>query len=105
DYDAASREYLRALDLDPTIFESRPSAGVSARLITSNDLGHFHYVMAQMYGQKGNQERCRYYLSKANEDGYAVSEALHDSVFADFRKDPAFVAFVRSLKPPPTDNN
>lgn len=105
DYERATKEFSRALEIDPAIFDNRPSAGVSARLVSSNDLGRFHYVMAQMYGQKGDVEHCRYYLSKANEDGYSVRDALRDSVFADLRKDPGFVAFVRSLKTPSTDSN
>lgn len=105
DYERATREFSRALELDPAIFENRPSAGVAARLVSTNDLGRFHYVMAQMYGQRGDVEHCRYYLSKANEDGYSVRDALRDSVFADLRKDPGFVAFVRSLKTPSTDTN
>jgi len=107
DFDRASREYQRAIQLDPEIFMRQSSgAGVSVRLVSSNDLGHFHYVMAQMYGQQGDLEHCRYYLSKANEEGYPIRYALHDNEFASLRKDPNFVTFVRSLKPPPqVDNN
>jgi tetratricopeptide repeat protein len=107
DFDRASREYQRAIQIDPEIFMRQSSgAGVSVRLVSSNDLGHFHYVMAQMYGQQGDLEHCRYYLSKANEEGYPIRDALHDNVFAGLRKDPNFIAFVRSLKPPPpVDNN
>ena len=107
DFDHASREYQRAIQIDPEIFQRQSSgAGVSVRLVSSNDLGHFHYVMAQMYGQKGDFERCRYYLAKANEEGYPIRYALHDNEFAALRKDPNFIAFVRSLKPPPpVDNN
>jgi tetratricopeptide (TPR) repeat protein len=100
DFDRASREYQRAMEIDPTVFDRGASGGVAINLISSNDLGHFHYVMAQMYGQHGNAEKCRYYLAKANEEGYPIKDALHDSVFAGLRKDPAFVAFVRSLKSP-----
>jgi hypothetical protein len=88
------------MELDPTIFEHQSSGGVAVRMISSNDMGHFHYVMAQMYGQRSDQQHCRYYLSKANEEGYPIREALHDDQFAGLRKDPDFVAFVRSLKPP-----
>jgi len=105
DFDHATKEYQRAMQIDPGIFERSPSGGVSVKLVTSNDLGHFHYVMAQMYGQHNDMERCRYYLSKANEEGYSIKSALHDDEFAGLRKDPNFVAFVRSLKPPPMDNN
>ena len=103
-YSAATREYARAMELDPTIFEHQTSGGVAIRMISSNDMGHFHYVMAQMYGQRSDQPRCRYYLSKANEEGYSVRDALHDDQFAGLRKDPDFVAFVRSLKAPPPAN-
>lgn len=103
-YSAASREYARAMDLDPTIFEHQSSGGIAVRMISSNDLGHFHYVMAQMYGQRDDQQHCRYYLQKANEEGYPIRDALHDDQFAGLRKDPEFVAFVRSLKPPPASD-
>jgi tetratricopeptide (TPR) repeat protein len=103
-FDRAVQEYQRAMELDPEIFDRQASGGVTVRLITSNELGHFHYVMAQMYGSHGNAERCRYYLSKANEEGYPIRDALRDKVFAGLRKDPSFVAFVRSLKPPSADS-
>ena len=101
----AAKEYQRAMEIDPGIFDRSPSGGVSVKLVTSNDLGHFHYVMAQMYGHHNDQEHCRYYLSKANEEGYPIRDALRDEEFAGLRKDPNFVAFVRSLKPPAADNN
>lgn len=100
DYEQAVKEYTRALTLDQDIFERQASGGVSVKVISSSDLGHLHYVMAQMYGSQGNADRCRYYLSKANEEGYPIRDALRDDQFAGLRKDPDFVAFVRSLKPP-----
>lgn len=107
DFDKAAKEYQRAVDLDPDIFLRQSSASaISIRLIGSNDLGHFHYVMAQMYGQHGDEEHCRYYLSKANEEGYPTRDAMRASEFAILRKDPNFVLFLRSLKPPPpSDSN
>jgi tetratricopeptide (TPR) repeat protein len=106
DFDRAAKEYQRAIELDPDIFQRQSSsAAISIRLVGSNDLGHFHYVMAQMYGQHGDQEHCRFYLSKANEEGYPIKSALHDNEFSSLRKDPEFVAFVRSLKPPPPPEN
>lgn len=101
DFSRATHEYLRAMELDPNVFEHQASGGVSIRMVSSNDVGHFHYVMAQMYGQQGDQDHCRYYLKKANEEGYPIRDALHDEQFAGLRKDPNFVAFVRALKPPP----
>jgi tetratricopeptide (TPR) repeat protein len=105
DYDRAIKEYARARELDPSIFERQASGGVSIRLVSSNDLGHFHYMMAQIAGSKNDADLCRNYLSKANEEGYPIKDALHDDQFAGLRKDPEFVAFVRSLKPPQTAAN
>ncbi len=100
DWERAIKEYGRARELDPSIFERQASGGVSIRLISSNDLGHFHYMMAQIAGSQNDLGLCRTYLSKANEEGYPIKDALHDDQFAGLRKDPEFVAFVRSLKPP-----
>jgi tetratricopeptide (TPR) repeat protein len=100
DWDHAIKEYARARELDPSIFERQASGGVSIRLISSNDLGHFHYMMAQIAGGHNDMDLCRTYLSKANEEGYPVRDALRDDQFAALRKDPNFVAFVHSLKPP-----
>ncbi len=106
DFDSAVKEYQRAIALDPEIFHRQSSASaISIRLVSSNDLGHFHYVMAQMYGRHGDEERCRYYLSKANEEGYPIKSALHDNEFAGLRKDPGFISFVRALKSPSADAN
>lgn len=100
DFSHAMKEFTRAVELDPGIFERQASGGASVKLVTSGDRGHFHYLMAQMYGTQNDQERCRYYLAKANEEGYPIKDALHDNEFAGLRKDPNFVTFVRSLKPP-----
>ncbi|MBZ5521390.1 MAG: tetratricopeptide repeat protein [Acidobacteriia bacterium] len=101
EFDKATREYTRALQLDPTIFDPQPGGGVSVKLATQGDRAYFHYMIAKMYGIKGDEEHCRLYLAKANEAGYPyVRDALKDGEFAQMRKDPGFVAFVRSLKRP-----
>jgi len=100
DFAKAMKAYSRAMELDPGIFERQASGGALVKLVASGERGHLHYLMAQMYGTLNNLERCRYYLSKANEEGYPIRDALHDGEFAGLRKDPNFVAFVRSLKPP-----
>src|SRR5215813_9435410 len=89
-----------AVSLNKKDLDHKISGGVSIRMVSSTDLGHFHYVMAQMYGKHGDQERCRYYLAKANEEGYPISDAFHDDQFSALRKDPNFVSFLHSLKPP-----
>lgn len=102
-YDKAMKEFTEAMQLDPSIFDPTPSGGVSVKLATSGDRAYFHYVIAKMYGSRGDAVHCRLYLSKANEEGYPrVRDALKDDEFAALRKDPAFIEFVRSLKPPST---
>lgn len=102
DFSKAMHEYQRAMEIDPTIFDPSPSGGVSIKLATLGDRGYFHYTIAKMYASKGDEEHCRLYLSKANEEAYPrVRDALKDAEFAGLRKSPAFVEFVRSLKPPP----
>ena len=106
DFEKATREYAKAMELDPAIFDPTPSGGVAVKLATEGDRAYFHYTIAKMYGSKGDQEHCRLYLSKANEEGYPrVRDALKDGEFAGLRKDPKFVEFVRSLKPPPLEAN
>jgi tetratricopeptide (TPR) repeat protein len=101
DYSKATREYQRAMQLDPTIFDPQSGGGVSVKLATQGDRAYFHYMIAKMYGIKGDEENCRLYLAKANEAGYPyVKDALKDGEFAQLRKDPGFVTFVRSLKRP-----
>lgn len=98
----AMKEYARALELDPNIFERQSSGGVTVKLVSSTERAHLHYLMAQLYAGRGDMEHCRYYLSKANEEGYpGIRDALRDDQFAAMRKDPDFLTFVRSLKPPP----
>lgn len=102
DFAKANREYARAMEIDPAIFDPTPSGGVSVKLATQGDRAYFFYLIAKTYGSRNDAEHCRLYLSKANEVGYPrVKDALKDDEFAGLRKNPAFVEFVRSLKPPP----
>jgi tetratricopeptide (TPR) repeat protein len=106
DLDRGAKEYARALELDPHIFDPQASGGVSIKLAATGDRAAINYVLAKMFGQRGDAERCRLYLSKANEEGYPrVKDALKDNEFAELRKDPEFVNFVRSLKPPQQPEN
>lgn len=103
-YQHAMNEYARALQLDPDIFERRSEGGVSAQLVSSEDLGRYDYVIARMYASAGNPDRCLLYLQKAMEEGYAqMSNVYKDSEFTKIRKDPRFTALMAS-KPVPITN-
>ncbi|HUK86252.1 MAG TPA: tetratricopeptide repeat protein [Terriglobales bacterium] len=89
--DLAMKEYLRALELDPDIFERLSMAGVTAHLASPSDRAHYSYILAKMYAQAGNSDRCLLYLRRAKEDGYdKLSDVYKDDVFAQIRKDPRF---------------
>jgi len=106
DFDKATKEFAAAMQIDPAIFDPSPSGGVAVKLATQGDRAYFHYVIAKMYGTKGDAEHCRLYLSKATEEGYAhIQDALKDEEFSSLRKDPAFIEFVRSLKPASLEAN
>jgi len=103
-FDGAIREYARAMEIDAKIFDPAPSGGVSVKLAAQGDRAYFDYVIATMYGRKGDEADCRLYLSKANEYGYPrIKDALKDSAFAELRKNTSFVEFVRALRPLPQE--
>lgn len=103
-YQHAMNEYARALQLDPDIFERRSEGGVSAQLVSSEDLGRYDYVIARMYASTGNPDRCLLYLQKAMEEGYTqISNVYKDSEFTKIRKDPRFTALM-AAKPVPITN-
>ena len=106
DYKKAAAEYGRAVQLDPTIFDRQWPGGYFIHMVNSSDQGRFHYLIAQMYARQGDMERFRLFLSKASEEGYKyVNDALKDSEFTQLRKDPSFVTFVKTLKPPATSDD
>jgi len=106
DYKKAADEYGRAVDLDPTIFDRQWPGGYFIHMVNSHDKGRFHYLIAQMYARQGDMDRCRLFLSKANEEGYPyINDALKDDEFAGLRKDPNFVTFVKTLKATATSDD
>lgn len=104
EYQHAMSEYARALQLDPDIFERRSEGGISAQLVSSEDLGRYDFVIARMYASAGNPDRCLIYLQKAMEEGYKQMDSVYkDAEFTKIRKDPRFAALMNS-KPVPITN-
>jgi tetratricopeptide (TPR) repeat protein len=91
EFDRASIEYGRALQLDPDILERTSLGGISARLSSPEDRAHYSYVIAKMYAQFGNADRSLQYLRKALEEGYkGIDGVYEEKAFAELRKDPRF---------------
>ena len=96
-YDKASSEYLRALELDPDIFERQSVTGVAARLPSPGERARFSYVIAKMYAKSGNADRCLLYLKRALEAGYAsIGDVYKVEEFTQVRKDPRFTELMAS---------
>lgn len=103
-YPEASSEYLRALQLDPDIFDRTSTAGVSARLTSDRDRAHFSYLLAKMFALRGDNERSLHFLRKAMEDGYKdIQRVYEDKEFEKLRRDPRFLALMAD-KPPALPN-
>jgi tetratricopeptide (TPR) repeat protein len=91
EYQLAMAEYTRAFQLDPTVFERTSQSGVSAQLSTPENRAQYSYLLAKMYAQIGDLDRCILYLKKAMEDGYKeIDNVYKDQEFTALRKDPRF---------------
>ncbi len=82
-------EYRRALELDPDILLRSSTGGVAAQIASPEDRAHYWYVLAKMYAQRGDCERCLHCLRKAQEEGYRkLQDVNKDPEFAAVRQDP-----------------
>lgn len=85
-------EYRRALELDPDILIRSPAGGVAAQIASPEDRAHYWYVLAKIYAQSGDCERCVHCLRKAREEGYRkLQDVNKDPEFAAVRQDPRIV--------------
>ena len=88
----ATAEYSRALELDPDILLRSSTGGVAAQIASPEDRARYWYVLAKMYAQRGDCERCLHCLRKAQEEGYRkLQDVNKDSEFATVRQDPRVV--------------
>jgi tetratricopeptide (TPR) repeat protein len=61
--------YQKALELDPTVFEHRGMVGTELQDRTVADRARYHYEMARIYAQTGNNELALQYLRRSFEEG------------------------------------
>lgn len=91
EYDKASEEFQRALQIDPTVFDHRSKAGIQALMMTQSDRATFNYYLARLYAKTGSFDQALVCLRKAMEDGYKkIDQVYTDTNFAALRKDPRF---------------
>lgn len=91
EYDKAMPEFARALQLDPGILERSSRTGVSVRMSSPQDQAAYQFLIARLYAQMKNPDRCLLYLQKAIEGGYGkIKDVYKDEAFTEIRKDPRF---------------
>ncbi|MGZ4788050.1 MAG: tetratricopeptide repeat protein [Terriglobales bacterium] len=96
--DRAMAEYSRAMELDPEVFLRSNQGGSIARVSTTDDRAQYEFMLAKLYAQRGDWERCFQWLAKAKEDGYKnIKDVYKDAEFAKLRQDPRLAQIV----PPP----
>jgi tetratricopeptide (TPR) repeat protein len=96
--DRAMAEYARAMELDPEVFLRSNQGGSIARVSTTDDRAKYEFMLAKLYAQRGDWERCFQWLAKAKEDGYKnITDVYKDAEFAKIRQDPRLAQIV----PPP----
>ena len=98
-YEKASEAYLRALELDPDVFEHRNELGTLLQERSVEDLGKYHYFMAEAYAKVGAFERALLYLRRSIEEGYAKpSRVAKEKVFEPMLAMPEFQRLVGPIE-------
>jgi tetratricopeptide (TPR) repeat protein len=84
----AIAEYTRAVELDPDVFRNQATAGVSAQIASPEERARYQYLLAKIYAQRGDVNRCLECLKKAKEEGYRnLGNVYKDKEFAGLWQD------------------
>ncbi len=90
-YEEAALAYQKALELDPNVFEHRGSQGTVLQERSVEERAKFHYYLAKLYAQGGQDERALQYLRKALEEGFKErGKIAQEDAFARLRENAAF---------------
>ena len=94
----AVAEYARAMELDPDVFQHGTKVGVAAQIASPEERAQYSYLLAKIYAQKGDTERCLQCLRKAKEDGYHhMANVYKDEAFGKIRDNTQ----LHEIVPPP----
>jgi len=97
EFPAAINEYVRAMQIDPEIFEHRSQTGIAAHMSSPEDRAYYSFVLARIYAKAGDLDHSLEYLRRAMEDGYKEIDSVYkDQEFAMLRKDPRFAELMSS---------
>ena len=91
----AIAEYRRALELDPDVLLYSSKGGVTAQVASPDDRARYWYMLAKIYAQHGDCERCLHCLRRAQEEGYRkLQDVNKDPEFAAVRQDPRVIGLL-----------
>ena len=86
--DRAIAEYTRAVELDPDVFQKQGKAGISAQIASPEERARYQYMLAKIYAQRGDVDRCLECLKRAKEEGYRnLGNVYKDKEFAALWQD------------------
>lgn len=91
--------FQKALAIDPAIFSrGARTAGTILQDSSVQNRGLVDFLLAKMFAQTGNVERCIYYLRRARDEGYkALAAVKTDPAFAAVSKDPAVLEVIEPV--------
>lgn len=98
-FDEMAKAYQKALSLDPGIFEHRGTVGTELQDRTVADRARYHYELARVYANTGQNELALQYLRKALEEGLKDKvKMIQVPEFANLRETDEFKLLL-SLEP------
>ena len=77
EFPAAINEYVRAMQIDPGVFEHRSQTGITAQMSSPEDRAYYSFVLARIYAKAGDLDHALEYLRKAMEDGYKDIDSVY----------------------------
>jgi len=86
-WDRATTEFSRAVELDPMVFNQSTRSGVLGQ-ISPEERARYDFMLAKMFGKRGDIDHCLQYLKKAKEEGYNdMGSVYKDEGFAKIWQD------------------
>lgn len=99
-YEQAFEEYQIALKADPELMEHISATGSMVRTSGFNR-AKYHFYLAKIYAQMGNNDRAIDYLTRAFEEGFKETDVLYsDRAFAALIKDERFTRLMQNPPKP-----
>jgi tetratricopeptide (TPR) repeat protein len=100
----AMDEWMRAMQLDPEVFERSSATGLIGRVSRPEERAKYAFMMARLYAKAGDVDHAISQIRTALENGYKELDPLYkDQEFAGVRNDPRFAALMEN-KPPAIPN-